>query len=139
MHYYTKTQTRRSIAKLFNNKELNFFVRTDDPDPRSARQAIAPNYIHSLDAAHMFLTIDRMIGYDIEDFCMIHDSYGCHPNFVPVMRDLIREEFLRMHRYNCLEQFKYDVGRHLGVNLPEPPSQGSFDLETVINSEYFFA
>jgi len=139
MHYYTKTQTRRSIAKLFNNKELNFFVRTDDPDPRSARQAIAPNYIHSLDAAHMFLTIDRMIGYDIEDFCMIHDSYGCHPNFVPVMRDLIREEFLRMHRYNCLEQFKYDVERHLGVNLPEPPSQGSFDLETVINSEYFFA
>ena len=139
VHYYTKTQTRRSIAKLFNSKELNFFVRTDDPNPRSARQAIAPNFIHSLDAAHMFLTIDRMIGYDIEDFCMIHDSYGCHPNFVPVMRDLIREEFLRMHRYNCLEQFKYDVEKSLGVNLPDPPTQGSFDLETVIDSEYFFA
>jgi len=139
VHYYTKTQTRRSVAKLFNNRELRFFVKTDDPDPRAARQAISPNFIHSLDAAHMFLTIDRMMGYNIEDYCMIHDSYGCHPNFVPTMRDLIREEFLLMHRYNCLEKFKTGVERSFGTNLPDLPSTGVFDLETVTSSEYFFA
>jgi len=118
---------------------MHFFVRTDDPDPRAARQAIAPNFIHSLDAAHMFLTVDRMLDYNIEDFSMIHDSFGCHPNHVEIMRDCLREEFFRMHRWNCLEQFKTDVERNLGVILPNPPEQGVLDLESVLKSEYFFA
>jgi DNA-directed RNA polymerase len=139
VHYYTKTQTRRSVAKLFNKKELHFFVQTDDPNPRAARQAIAPNYIHSLDAAHMFLTIQAMVDSDIKDFSMIHDSYGCHPNDVVLMKSLINREFLKMHEENCLLSFKKDVENHLGLILPDPPPTGGFKLERVLDSEYFFA
>ena len=138
VHYYTETQTRRSIAKLFNNRELHFFVKTDVPAGRSASQAISPNYIHSLDAAHMFLVLDRMLQEGMTDFCMIHDSYGCHANHVNMMHEITRQEFARIHRYNQLEFFKNDVEKNLGVNLPDLPAQGDFDVNSVLESHYFF-
>tara|TARA_R100000008_G_scaffold85600_2_gene75970 strand:- start:805 stop:3252 length:2448 start_codon:yes stop_codon:yes gene_type:complete len=140
VHYYTENQTRRSIAKLFNNRELTFFVKTDRPNGRAARQAIAPNYIHSLDAAHMFLVLERMLREQItEDFCMIHDSYGCHANFIDQLHKITREEFASMHRYNQLEFFKTDVQNTLGVNLPDIPTRGDFNVDRVLESEYFFS
>ena len=106
VHHYNKIGTRRSLAKLFNHKELTFFVRTDNVDTKAALQAIAPNYIHSLDAAHMFLCIYRLAFIGVYNLCMIHDSYGCHANYVDDMRDIIRQEFLVMHRDNVLVNLK---------------------------------
>ena len=139
VHYYNQVQTRRSLAKLFNNKELTFFVRTSDVDSRGATQAISPNYVHSLDAAHMFLTIKRMSLTDIEDFCMIHDSFGCHPNQVDNMVVCIREEFLKIHSENQLQKFKEEIENQLGVQLPQIPERGDLDLSGVLESKYFFA
>ena len=139
VHYYNQVQTRRSLAKLFNNRELTFFVRTSDVDTRGAVQAISPNYVHSLDAAHMFLTIRRMLLTGIEDFCMIHDSYGCHPNQVDEMLVCIKEEFLNIHKENQLEKFKTEVEQQLGIQLPMIPERGDLDLSGVLESQYFFA
>tara|TARA_R110000824_G_scaffold238661_2_gene427405 strand:- start:1 stop:669 length:669 start_codon:yes stop_codon:yes gene_type:complete len=139
VHYYNQVQTRRSLAKLFNNKELTFFVRTSDVDKRGALQAISPNYVHSLDAAHMFLTIARMHLTGIEDYCMIHDSYGCHPNQVDDMLVCIKEEFLKIHSENQLEKFKAEIENQLGVQLPPIPERGDLDLSGVLESQYFFA
>jgi len=139
VHYYTKRQTRRSTAKLFNQKELYFFVKTDLPCPRTARQAIAPNYIHSLDAAHMFLTIYKLLFLGMKNFCMIHDSFGGHPNDIPILMKTLREEFKEMHKVNLLQDFKVDVERSLGTILPEIPARGSLDINKVLYSQYFFA
>ena len=139
VHYYTETQTRRSIAKLFNSRELHFFVKTEIPAARSAKQAISPNYIHSLDAAHMFMTLAVLVGLGLNDFCMIHDSYGCHANDVPLMSRVTREQFVLIHESNQLQVFKKNVENNLGVNLPDVPEQGDFDVSCVLESEYFFA
>jgi DNA-directed RNA polymerase len=114
-------------------------VKTDIPASRAAKQAISPNYIHSLDAAHMFLVLAAMLSHEITDFCMIHDSYGCHANDVPLMAKTTREEFAGMHRKNQLQFFKEDVEKSLGVNLPDVPTQGDFDVDSVLESQYFFA
>ena len=139
VHYYTRRQSRRSTAKLFNNKELHFFVKTNIPCPRTARQAIAPNYIHSLDAAHMFLTIYKLVFLGVEDYCMIHDSFGCHANDLPILMNTLREEFKEMHKINLLEDFKHDVEKYIGTILPEVPERGELDIEGVLDSKYFFA
>ena len=124
---------------MFNAKELTFYVRTDDVNIRAALQAISPNFIHSIDAAHLFLTIIRVAFYGITDFSMLHDSYGCHANFVDLMRNCLREEFLDIHSENLLEKFRGEVEKQLGVKLPDPPPRGELELETVLKSEYFFA
>ena len=139
VHYYNKVSTRRSLAKLFNNKELTFFVRTNDVDTKAALQAIAPNFIHSLDAAHMFLCIYRLAFIGITNLCMIHDSYGCHANYVDDMNEIIRQEFLVMHRDNALIKLKKELENLLGITLPAVPERGDLDLESVLDSDYFFA
>jgi len=139
VHYYNLVNARRSVAKLFGNKELSFFVPSKDVNKKQALQAIAPNYIHSLDAAHMFLTLVRMLQMGIFSLCFIHDSYGCHANYVDDMRDILREEFYKIHNENQLEKFKRDVQNQLGVMLPDPPSRGILDLTTVLKSDFFFS
>jgi len=139
VHHYNQINTRRSVSKLFGNKELTFFVSTDIVNKRGATQAIAPNFIHSLDASHMFLSITRMLSVGIFSLSMIHDSYGCHCNYVRTMRDILREEFVEIHSVNQLEVFKKDVQQQLGVMLPDAPIQGELDVSTVLRSDYFFA
>ena len=139
VHYYNNKQKRRSLAALFNRKELIFYIRNNNVSPREALQAISPNFIHSLDAAHMFLTIDRLMSCGIMYISMIHDSYGCHANHVDIMIDCLREEFLNIHKVNQLEEFRNEVGKQLGAILPDAPQRGDLCVEEVLNSEYFFA
>jgi len=139
VHIYNTSGSRRSLAKLFNSKELQFFYRTNDVDPRSVRQAISPNYIHSLDAAHMFLTIYQLIDMGFQFLSMIHDSYGCHAPLIGTLRDTIRKEFLIMHSENLLEKFRGEVQSKLGKMLPDPPEIGDLDITSVLESDYFFS
>jgi DNA-directed RNA polymerase len=139
VHHYNKLRKRRSLASLFNHKELTFTSFTDEVDRKAAEQGIPPNFIHSLDASHMFCTIDRMILMGITSYSMIHDSYGCPAPMVPVMRELIKEEFYEMHRSNLLERFRIDVQEQLGVDLPPVPMRGAFNVSCVLESDYFFA
>lgn len=140
VHYYNKKQKKRSLAALFNKKELVFYVRTNDVNPRDAIQAISPNFIHSLDAAHMFMTIDMVTKtYGHIDYCMIHDSYGSHANDVDIMRDCLRKTFVDIHSENQLENFRYQLEDQLGITLPTVPERGTLDVSSVLSSEYFFA
>jgi DNA-directed RNA polymerase len=139
VHYYNKQQKRRSLSSLFNRKELVFYVRTDDVNPREALQAISPNFIHSLDAAHMFLTIKDLIEQGIYSLSMVHDSYGCRPNDVTIMQNNIRKTFVDIHKHNQLEVFKRQIEYQLGVKLPNVPDEGNMDIADVMQSKYFFA
>lgn len=139
VHYYNIVNTRRSVAKLFGNKELSFFIASGDVNCRAAIQAIAPNFIHSLDAAHMFMTLDKMLTAGIYNLSMIHDSFGCHANYVGKMRDILRKEFVEIHSENQLENFRKCVQNQLGVVLPEPPQTGDLNVSEVLESDYFFA
>jgi len=139
VHVYNEIGSRRSLAKLFNSKELQFFFRSNTIDSRAVKQAISPNFIHSLDAAHMFLTIDKLLLHGIIQLSMIHDSYGCHAPHVGLMRKTIQEEFCNMHSENLLEKFRDDTQSLIGKQLPDPPECGDLDIELVLQSEYFFS
>jgi len=140
VHTYFKPTKRRSLAALFNNKELNFSTySSNEVDAKAVSQAIPPNFIHSLDASHMFCTIHRMIEHGIEDYAMIHDSFGCHAPNVDAMRTFTKEEFYAMHKQNLLQQFKEDIEYDLGVEIPDIPQGGTLDIECVLESDYFFA
>ena len=139
VHVYNKTGSRRSLAKMFNSKELQFFFRTKDIDERAVKQAISPNYIHSLDAAHMFLTIFAFILDGLKDMSMIHDSFGCHAPFIAELNKHIREEFRKMHSENLLEKFREDIASLIGTKLPEVPEVGTLDIAKVLLSRFFFS
>jgi DNA-directed RNA polymerase len=139
VHSYNIRKNRRSLASLFNHKELTFYSYTEDVDIRKAVSSIAPNYIHSLDAAHMFLTIYKLIQVGIFQLSFIHDSFGVLAPYVDKLRTITKEEFYKIHEENQLQKFKQEIEDTFNVTLPEVPTGGEFDVESVLESDYFFA
>ena len=107
---------------------------------RRVRQATPANWVHSLDAAACQLTVARSREAGIDAFAAVHDSYGVHAAKVPLLNRILRESWVAVFSENPLQQFKTEVEALLphGVELPDPPEQGSFDINTLISSKYFF-
>lgn len=109
--------------------------------------SVAPNFIHSLDAAVMMKTIEKAVHKGITHFAMIHDSYGTHAADAPALANILREAFVEMFSDNILLNWTNEVLQILPkqedkkkkVTIPELPSFGSLDLEQVLDSPYFFA
>jgi DNA-directed RNA polymerase len=139
VHQYYELVTRRSVTKLFNMKELYFgYPDKDTIDYKQVNLAISPNYIHSLDASHMWCTIRRMILSGIDSYSMVHDSYGCHAPYVSMMRDFTKEEFCNMHKEPLLLNLKNQIEKILNITLPDLPSCGDYDISESLKAEYLF-
>ncbi len=102
-------------------------------------RCMPPNFVHSLDAAHMMLTVIAAAKRGITSFNMIHDSFGCHACDVPVMAKVLRDQFIRMYAFDdVLERYRLAWQGQSGVDLPDPPKRGNLDIVQVYNSSYFF-
>lgn len=97
-----------------------------------------PNFVHSLDAAHMALTICECLDRGVTSFAMIHDSYGTHACDVDDMAAALRYRFVRMYQDDLLHGYWQQWTEETGIELPEPPGRGEFDLALVLESSYFF-
>src|SRR5690606_7136890 len=79
-------------------------------DKRAAAFGISPNFVHSMDSTHMLWTVlycNDVLG--IEDFSMIHDSFGTHATNCDGMAYALREMFVALYSKDRLAQFKEDV------------------------------
>jgi len=69
------------------------------------KTAFPPNFIHSLDAAHLMLTINRCQQLGVEDFVAVHDSFGTHACDVAKLGRALRDSFMHLHRQPLLAQY----------------------------------
>lgn len=105
---------------------------------RQTVNAISPNVVHSLDASHMFFTIDGMAIGGITEFSFIHDSYGTHATRVDDMNRILREQFVRIHDKPILENIKTEWEARYNIILDPLPPMGNLDITQVLDSRYFF-
>ena len=75
----------------------------DSVHKRKQLQAFPPNFIHSLDATHMFLTALRCKEKDLT-FAAVHDSFWTHASDIDKMNSIIRHSFIRMHSDDIVER-----------------------------------
>jgi DNA-directed RNA polymerase len=73
------------------------------------RSAISPNYIHSLDAELLRMVALRLEEEGIYNSDWIHDSFGCHPNYVSRMLQITKEEFLSLINSKPLERLDNEL------------------------------
>ena len=78
-------------------------------DPDAEARAISPNFIHSIDAAHMRQVAAGLCNHQIDQdqppqFWMVHDAFGTHPNHVGVMREIVRENLEYIYSEIIFEQ-----------------------------------
>ena len=123
---------------LFGGARWNISGATDKPDRVAHRNAIAPNFIHSMDASHMQLVAIKAASEGINSLAMIHDDFGTHAADAARFGQIIREVFLEMYQEtDWLYEF---AARYMeaGVVLSDPPEKGTLDLDQVLDSAYFF-
>lgn len=129
---YIKVETRLSPSIRIRPKVR---LELEEPCPRRHRNGIAPNFIHSCDAAHMHFLICAAEDAGLGHLAFIHDDYGTTADDTETLHRLIRETFIAMYMANCpLSQFRDAYG------IPAPlPERGNLDLQAVQDSTYFFA
>lgn len=114
-----------------------------DLDVRKQKQGIAPNFIHSMDASHLMLTVCSCVDKGVSEFAMIHDSYGVPAGEAEIMFNTVRDVFVSTYTENDVLQDLHDHVHNLlsekaVEQLPEPPSKGDLDLDCVKESLYAF-
>ena len=97
------------------------------------QNAIAPNFVHSLDATHLTMVALRMSALGLH-MAAIHDSFGTHAADVDAMHQVIRECFVEMYAdTDLLKRFADEVQSNVTYL-----GQGTLDLHGVLESEFFF-
>lgn len=77
-------------------------------DVRKQLNAVAPNFIHSIDSIHMLMTCLSAENNNIP-FISVHDSFWTLPCDVNKLSKIIREEFVRLHSSNIIESLRDDM------------------------------
>jgi len=85
------------------------------------------------------MTVAAGTATGITHWMMIHDSFGTHACDVDHMNLTLREEFVKLYEIDTLESFRQQVHDQTGIDPGPPPSKGAFELERVLESDYFFA
>jgi DNA-directed RNA polymerase len=130
------TRQARPPAKakttLLGSRRIQPVISTplDSPDPRAHRAAIAPNFIHSLDAALLHLTF-----WDEKaPFYLVHDCLLMRSCDIERIQAKIRETFVSMYQEDVLQQW----ADQLGVTFNPDVMVGSLDIQTARQSRYLF-
>lgn len=134
---YGKEEFVQVKTKLAGGVRIRPQMRFESEEPckRQHRNGIAPNFIHSHDAAHMQLLICAADDEGLGHLAFIHDDYGTTADGTETLHRLIRETFVWMYEQGCpLNQF-----RDLWSITAPVPERGNLDLRVVLQSTYFFA
>lgn len=125
------------VVKPSINEEL------DKLDRRRQAAGIAPNFVHSLDASHLMLTVHYAAQLGLDSFAMVHDSFGVHASDATDLSWILRKAFVDQYSTDQLESFREQVAAQLSdeqrAKLPPVPEKGDLDIKEVMQSWYFFA
>jgi len=142
--FYPNSNVRRIRSHLNGSLiSLRYRETQDDTiDKRKMLSGASPNFVHSLDAAALTITVSKCVDVGLTDFAMVHDSYGTHSPNMPLLNDKLREAFVEMYEEHDVLRELYDKAvKDLPqeVDVPPPPEKGTLNLKEVLESDYFFA
>lgn len=158
-HKPTAIKSPISFGDRISPEFRSAFEMHQRPNVMKQKNGFPPNFIHSLDSSHMMLTSILCQKAGIQ-FVSVHDCFWTHPNTVDIMNKVCREQFVALHSEPILEDlskhfidtFSYKESELTGANtvgelaklklnkvITQIPQKGSFKLESVLDSVYFFS
>ncbi|XP_040178012.1 DNA-directed RNA polymerase, mitochondrial [Rana temporaria] len=146
---------KKSVAFKSNLQKLHVTNRSDadeKPDTMKQKNAFPPNFIHSLDSAHMMLTALHCYARGLT-FVSVHDCFWTHADTVDIMNKVCREQFVSLHSQPILEDLsKFLIQKYcsssqcmspdnlkMKAHFSSLPLTGTFELQNVKDSTYFFS
>lgn len=135
-----KHEVKTSIGPVIRQHRIR--MATEERDRRKNINAIAANFVHSLDGLGGLLGEIVCMAEDqgIEDVLACHDNGSVHAQNVGVFGGCIRQSAYNIFNEDLLSDFA-EQALHLlpsGVHLPDTPQRGSMDLTKVLDSMYYW-
>lgn len=140
-----KKMTGKRVNVHWSGARVQLMVQEegDKLDSRSQANGVAPNFVHSLDAAHLQAVALAAKAVGIRHLAVIHDSFGTHASDTGTLSRLLRETFVEQYSGDVLgdfyEELKAQLGDELAEKLPKPPEAGDLDLNEILLAQYTFA
>jgi DNA-directed RNA polymerase len=148
-HNYKKLETRRVSTNLGNLRyqpSLEEEALNNEADKSKNVSAIAPNFIHSLDATHLIMSINKMNEkYGTTDFKVIHDSFATHYCDTGKFHRIIKEMFVELYSEDRLENLKQDIikcskSEKVNKKISDMTiKKGNLKIEDVLKSDFLFS
>ena len=108
---------------------------TDKPAIAEHLSAIGANWVHSYDASHMSLVINKL---DLESFGAIHDSFSVHAANVEELIYTTKSEFIKMYAKDIFQNMKDEIIWNDELFEEDTPELGNLILEDIYDSDFFF-
>gem|GEM_PF-2062385 len=67
-------------------------------DENGEMRGLSPNFIHSHDACHMRLVLDKLQSAGVQNVWSVHDAFGAHPNHMSDLRRFAVSSFVETHK-----------------------------------------
>lgn len=124
---YRDIECNRVRAGVFNA-----LVPTMYPTPLDTVKtigAMAPNFIHSIDATHLRMVVNVCD----HDLVSVHDSIGSHAATYFTTAKAIREQFVKVHEYDALGNLCENM------DVRGPKFRGDYVTTEALESSYIFS
>lgn len=135
---YYEIEEERVRTRLHGSTRILVVAESDEASGKRHASGLAPNFVHSMDAAHLHLTAAATAegsALPIDALAMIHDDYGTHAADTQLLFMLIRTTFVDMYTtHDPIVDFA-----KLYPEVGEPPAKGDLDIGEVIYSDYFYS
>ena len=137
-----KKESKRVKTKMGDSiVKLSIASETDEIDRRKTAQSCSPNWIHSMDSSVMMLGVVKAKEAGVDNFSMIHDSFGCTAPDNRIMANAIRDSFCEIYKKDVLMDFANEMRMMLSEKnlkkFPDMPTKGNLDLDLVKKSVFF--
>jgi DNA-directed RNA polymerase len=145
IHQAYRLPAGQRVEVHWRGAKLSLTLMGDSADlsTRSQANGIAPNYIHSLDAAHLRALARAAKREGVDYLAVVHDSFATHAARTDDLARLLRETFVEQYKPDLLARFRDEIAAKLppvwADALPSPPTAGDLDLEDVRYAPYLFA
>jgi DNA-directed RNA polymerase len=137
-------QNVKRVAGFFGVEKIRirFDVRSsvDQINRAKSQTSIAPNFVHAQDASHLCnvaVRVRQELG--LKSCSFIHDSFGVHPSETSAFLRVIKEEFHKLYTGDRLNEVKEYWEETYKVELPAPPTQGKFNIDSILDSVFIFS
>ena len=118
----------------------------DRINSRASATAFPANFIHSLDAAALTLTLNNCLdsgafGDGKWSFSVVHDSYATHAADAELLAQSLRSTHAQMYSSDIVQRLADEVLSALpdGTSLDRPPATGRWDTRHLTEARYFFS
>jgi hypothetical protein len=132
---YEKPNTKKRVHLVTGGVEIRHKVADGClPTIRKlkTRNASAPNFIHSLDAAHLVRVVNAAVSDGITDIVAVHDSFGCLASQARRLHYLIRRELLLLY---VNQDHLGALGNRNADEFPPPPPISDLDIRELLEAE----